>query len=90
MVTSQQSWFGYGSILWWAYLAITAAVLLSCLGLWIYAVRVYPQSHTESDCDNVVDISEQLIGEDRINRAQMKDPPPADSDGVTAEELRTA
>ena len=55
---SEQNWFGYGSILWWAYVAITAAVFLSCLGLWIYAVKVYPQSHAESDRDNLVDASE--------------------------------
>lgn len=90
MVMSEQSWFGYGSILWWTYLAITAAVLLSCLGLWIYAVRVYPQSHAEGDCDNLVDISEPLLSGDGTERAWIHEYPAANRGDTESEALRTA
>jgi hypothetical protein len=90
MLTSTQTWFGYGSILWWTYLAITTAVLLSCLGLWIYAVREYPRSHAESDCHNVVSMGEQLVGEDRAHPEPLHELPTANHGGSESQELRTA
>ena len=90
MMMSEQTWFQYGSILWWAYLAMTAAVLLSCLGLWIYAVRAYPQSHAERDDDNLVDIRGPRLRGDGRDPAQKRTDPAADGADTESEALRTA
>jgi hypothetical protein len=90
MLTSAQLWFGFGSIIWLISLILTAGVLLSCLGLWVFTIRVHPQSDAGGDCDNVVRMDEQLVGGDCAHRDRMQELPAVMLRGSESEALRTA